>query len=126
MNKFVKTIPYSKLGYEFLRSLNGLLELTDRELELLSIFLNIHLDSIKSRKPRTAIDSTANRKYIMKVTTITKDNLCRYIKMFREKQIFTREGGVLSMSRALVPIVIGNKTVQITMILKLNEDDIQS
>jgi len=124
MNKFIKTISPDKLGYEFLRSLNGLLDLTDRELELLSIFLDLYLANTKTRKGKTPIDSTENRRHIMKVTTVTKDNLCRYIKMFREKKIFVKEDGILSMSRALTPIAIGGKTVQITMILKIKEDEL--
>jgi hypothetical protein len=121
MNKLVKTVSLDKLGYEFLRSLNGLLDLTDRELELLSLFLDIQLG--RRGKTIESIDSTANRKLITKITSITKDNLCRYIKMFREKGIFIREGQFLVMNKALVPILIGNKVVQITMILKIKENE---
>jgi len=124
MNKFIKTISPDNLGYEFLRSLNGLLDLTDRELELLSIFLDLYLKNMKSRRGKAPIDSTENRRHVMRVTTVTKDNLCRYIKMFREKKIFVIEDGMLVMSRALTPIVIGSKTVQITMILKLKENEL--
>lgn len=126
MNKFVKTVSYNKIGYEFLRSLNGLLDLTDRELELLSLFLDIHFNKPKSKKGNQAIDSAENRKTVMNLTGITKDNLCRYIKSFREKKIFVKDLGILSMNKALVPVLIGNKVVQITMILKINNDNVES
>jgi hypothetical protein len=122
MNKFIKTIPRNKLGYEFLHSLNGLLELTDRELELLAVFLDINLD--RGKKPRQAIDSTEMRRLVMSATGITKDNLSRYIKMFKNKQIFIIEDSLLSINKALVPIIIAGKVVQITMILKVKEDEI--
>lgn len=35
MNKLVKRVPRAKLYSEFLKSLNGILDLTERELELL-------------------------------------------------------------------------------------------
>ena len=123
MNKFIKTIPADKVGYEFLHSLNGLLGVTSRELELLSLFLDMHLLNVKTRKWRIAVDSTDNRKRLMAVTGITKDNLCRYIKSFKTKKIFVRDDGILSFNKALIPIVIGGKTVQITMILKIKDDE---
>lgn len=39
MNKLVKVISKTDLYKEFLRSLNGILDLTDRELELLETFI---------------------------------------------------------------------------------------
>jgi len=124
MNQFVKTIEYNKLGYEFLQSLNGLLCLTDRELELLSIFLRIHLTDARIRKGKASVDTSTIRKSIMEETRITKDNLSRYIKTFRAKRIFIKNehDRFTYLNKALIPVVIGNKTVQITMILKLNND----
>lgn len=123
MNKFVKTISTDRLEYEFLRSLNGLLDLTDRELELFSIFLGIYREEARSRRTKTSIDSTANRKAVMKLTGITRDNLCRYIQGFKEKQLFLKDSGIMSINKALVPVIVGSKTVQITMILKINENE---
>ena len=127
MNKFIKTVPISKIGYEFLRSLNGLLDLTDRELELLSVFLDIQLDSNKLKGGKNiSIDSASNRKLVMSITSITKDNLSRYIKTFRRKQIFIKDeySNRTYINKALIPIIIGNRVVQVTMILKVNNDEI--
>ena len=41
MNKLVKTVNSDNLNYEFLKSLNGILKLTDRELELLTKLIEI-------------------------------------------------------------------------------------
>lgn len=39
MNKLVKSVNKTDLYAEFLKSLNGILDLTDRELELLGTFI---------------------------------------------------------------------------------------
>jgi len=39
MNKLVKSVNKADLYAEFLKSLNGILDLTDRELELLGTFI---------------------------------------------------------------------------------------
>jgi len=122
MNQLIKTIPTKKVSYEFLKSLNGLLDLTGRELNLLSTFLD--LQTSNKNKKIQSLDSTENRKKIMLSTGITKDNLCRYIKGFKDKKIFVTDNKITSINKALVPIVIGGKVVQITFILKLKDDEI--
>lgn len=128
MNKFIKTVPLSSVNYEFLRSLNGLLGLTDREIDLLSIFLDLENRDSKVKGQRKSIDGTANRKEIMHITTITKDNLSRYIKRLKAKRIIVRDykEDINVLNKAILPVIIGNKVVQITMILKVKEDEIQN
>jgi len=128
MNKFIKTVPLSSVNYEFLRSLNGLLGLTDREIDLLSIFLDLENRDSKAKGQRKSIDGTANRKEIMRITTITKDNLSRYIKRLKAKRIIVRDykEDINVLNKAILPVIIGNKVVQITMILKVKEDEIQN
>lgn len=128
MNKFIKTVPLSSVNYEFLRSLNGLLGLTDREIDLLSIFLDLENRDSKAKGQRKSIDGTSNRKEIMHITTITKDNLSRYIKRLKAKRIIVRDykEDINVLNKAILPVIIGNKVVQITMILKVKEDEIQN
>jgi hypothetical protein len=127
MNKFIKTIPTERISYEFLKSLNGLLGLTERELELLSVILDINEKNTKSRKQKENIDCTENRRIMMEKTSIGKENLSRYIKGFRTKGILVKEynSKFLEINKALLPETIGNKTVQIVMILKIKDNDIQ-
>ena len=47
MNKLVKTVSKTDLYKEFLKSLNGILDLTDRELELLATFIDIDINTPK-------------------------------------------------------------------------------
>ena len=47
MNKLVKSVSKADLNTEFLKSLNGILDLTDRELELLATFIAIDVNTPK-------------------------------------------------------------------------------
>jgi hypothetical protein len=125
MNKLIKTVSSEKLNYEFLHSLNGIIGLTERELHLLSLFLD--LPPSRSKSDKESIDSSGNRKLVMSRTGITKDNLSRYIKLYKQKGLFIkdRNSECYIINPAIIPILIGGKTVQITMILKINEDGIQ-
>ena len=124
MNKLVKGVSKTDLYNEFLRSLNGILKLTDRELELLSTFIQIDINTPKLPNISKNVISTENRKYIRKTLGITPDNLSRYITKFKNSGIFVKgkiEDEVV-VNKALIPEVIGDR-VQITIILRLNKDE---
>lgn len=125
MNKLIKTIPQDKLSYEFLHSLNGIIGLTVRELEILSRFLDLHMSAIKNKTTKKAVDCTEHRRKIINEFRVSKENLSRYIKTYKEKQLFVKDriNNVTTFNSAIVPILIGGKTVQITMILKINENE---
>lgn len=124
MNKLVKGVSKTDLYNEFLRSLNGILKLTDRELELLSTFIQIDINTPKLPNISKNVISTENRKYIRKTLGITPDNLSRYITKFKNSGILAKgkiEDEVI-VNKALIPEVIGDR-VQITIILRLNKDE---
>ena len=122
MNKLVKSVSNSNLYYEFLQSLNGILKLTDRELELFAILLKFDVDYVKVPNKPKNIANTANRKWIIENLGITRDNLSRYLKKFRDEGFIVRgrTEGELYVARALIPVII-NDRVQITIILKVDE-----
>ena len=122
MNKLVKSVSNSNLYYEFLQSLNGILKLTDRELELFAILLKIDVEYVKVLNKPKNIANTANRKWIIENLGITRDNLSRYLKKFRDEGFIVRgrTEGELYVARALIPVII-NDRVQITIILKVDE-----
>ena len=62
MNKLVKSIPYSNLYSEFLLSLNGILQLTNRELELLTMLLDLDINYKKVPNHGKNIINKNNRK----------------------------------------------------------------
>jgi hypothetical protein len=123
MNKLIKTITADKLSYEFLHSLNGIIGLTERELQILALFLDLSTNKQKGQKK--SVDCTENRKAIMSSTGVTRDNLSRYIKIYKNRGLFklNKDTKCWEFNNAIIPIVIGGKTVQITLILKINEND---
>ena len=124
MNKLVKTVSRTDLYIEFLNSLNGILKLTDRELELLTTFIDIDVNTPKLPNVRKNVISTENRKYIKRTLGITPDNLSRYIAKFKQQGILRvgKADDEVMVSKALIPEIIGDR-VQITIILKVNKDE---
>ena len=124
MNKLVKTVSRTDLYREFLNSLNGILKLTDRELELLTTFIDIDVNTPKLPNVRKNVISTENRKYIKRTLGITPDNLSRYIAKFKQQGILRvgKTDDEVMVSKALIPEIIGDR-VQITIILKVNKDE---
>lgn len=122
MNKLVKSVSRDDLVTEFLMSLNGILRLTDRELELMAEFIRLDINYIKGPNENKNIANRLNRKHIISTLGITKDNLSRYIKSFKEKGILVAGPAEdeLSVNKALIPEIIGDR-VQVTIIIRINE-----
>lgn len=124
MNKLVKTVPNTVLLKEFLKSLNGILDLTDRELELLATFVELDINTPKLPNISKNVISTENRKYIKRTLGITPDNLSRYIAKFKSQGILQAgkmEDEVI-VNKALIPEIIGDR-VQITIVLRIKNDE---
>lgn len=124
MNKLVKGVSKTDLYNEFLKSLNGILDLTGRELQLLSTFIQLDINTPKLPNISKNVISTENRKYIRKTLGITPDNLSRYITKFKNQGILVkgRVEDEVMVNKALIPEVIGDR-VQITIVLRLNKDE---
>lgn len=123
MNKLVKGVPRTDLLKEFLNSLNGILNLTDRELELLTTLVELDVNTPKLPNIHKNVISTENRKYIRRTLGITPDNLSRYIKKFKEQNILQKgkADDEVYVNKALIPEIIGDR-VQITIVLKIKKD----
>lgn len=122
MNKLVKTVSKDELISEFLHALNGILRLTDRELELMTTLIKLDIDYVKEPNTNKNVANRDNRKYIINNLGITKDNLSRYIKSFKEKGILIAGPAEdeLCVNKALIPVVIGDR-LQLTIILKIKK-----
>ena len=71
MNKLVKTVSSSNMYQEFLHVLNGILSLTDRELELFTMLVSLDINYEKDPEKGKNIVNTANRRLIMNELGIT-------------------------------------------------------
>lgn len=122
MNKLVKTVDRKDLYKEFLNSLNGILQLTNREQDLVIVLLELQINSAKLPSYKGNLISAENRKYIRSVTGITNDNLSRYLNKFKSKGIIIKgkADDDWMMNPAVIPEIIGDR-VQITLVLKINK-----
>lgn len=123
MNKLVKTVNKGNLYYEYLSSLNGILNLTNRELELLTKFIEFDVGFIPTTGASKNVANTDNRKSIKNDLGITPDNLSRYISKFKKEGLLVqgKAEDELVVNKILIPEIIKDR-VQITIILKVDEE----
>jgi hypothetical protein len=123
MNKLVKRVSKEELITEFLHALNGILRLSDRELELLTTLVRMDMEYEENPMENKNVANRQNRKWIITNLGISKDNLSRYIKSFKEKGILKvgPAEDMLCVNKALIPLIIGDR-VQLTIILRVTED----
>lgn len=121
MNKFVKTIDKDDLVFEYIKSINGLLKLPRKELELLVELVKLDMDYKKvGNIPKNIVD-TKNRKHIMATLNITRDNLSTYIKKLRGKGLIIKDGPDRVFVRPELKPILIRDTVQTTLILKVKD-----
>lgn len=123
MNKLVKECKKEDLYAEFLKSLNGIIRLPKRELQLLTELVNLQLNKQLLPGTSESVISTENRKYLSHTLGITPDNLSRYICKFKDLGLLVR-GKIDNewlVSKILIPEIIKDR-VQITIILKIKDD----
>lgn len=122
MNKLVKTVNKGNLYYEYLNALNGILQLTNRELELLTKFVELDVNFTPIPGVSKNVASTDNRRMIKSTIGITPDNLSRYISKFKKEGLLVqgKAEDELVVNKILIPEIIKDR-VQITLILRVNE-----
>lgn len=124
MNKLVKTVKKTDLYREFLKSLDGVLQLTTREQDLMVLLIELDVNAPKLPGYSKNVISTENRRYLKTATGITSDNLSRYIGRLRDKGLIVKgkADDEWTVNPALIPEVIGDR-VQLTIILRLAKED---
>lgn len=125
MNKLVKQVRKEDLYSEFLKALNGIIDLPKRELQLLTLLVRLQVEpQLSNNDPETGVLSANNRKYIEKELGITQDNQSRYYKKFKDLGYLVK--GKIDkqwlVNQILIPQVIKDR-VQVTLILRINENN---
>lgn len=122
MNKLVKTVNKGNLYYEYLNALNGILQLTNRELELLTKFVELDVNFTPIPGVSKNVANTDSRRMIKSTMGITPDNLSRYISKFKKEGLLVqgKAEDELVVNKILIPEIIKDR-VQITLILRVNE-----
>ena len=119
MNKLVKKVDKENLTKEFLSALNGVLQLTNKQLEILEVLVNIQPTLKPINGDVESVISSRIRKLVTEKTGVTSDNLSRHLMSFKQKGLLlkTKQEDVWALNPAVTPELIGNR-IQITIILK--------
>lgn len=124
MNKLVKTVKKEDLYSEFLKALNGITDLPKRELQLLTLLVQLQVEpQLSGNDPEAGVISGHNRKFIEQKLGITQDNQSRYFKKFKEFGYLIK--GKIDkqwlVNPILIPQVIKDR-IQITLVLRINDE----
>lgn len=124
MNKFIKSVKRSKLYQEYIRSINGLLNLTEKEILVLTEIIQLDVSYVKLAGTLKNVVNTVNRRYLISKLGISKENLSRMIRILKNKQLLiaNSDSGEIIVNRALIPDII-NDRIQVTMIIKIDKND---
>lgn len=120
MINFVKTSTNNKIFFEYIKSINGILELTHREIEILSELMKEDFNTPFNTEPKNIADKHV-RKRITKDFNITKENLSRFISKFKRKGILISEYDDLYVNPRLMPDLKGNQ-ILISVIINLTDE----
>lgn len=125
MNKLVKWCKKEDLYWEFLKALNGIIDLPNRELQLLHELVRLQLNpQLSGNDEDLNVISAINRKYITEKLGITPDNQSRYYTKFKE-QGYLVKGKIDKqwlVNEILIPQVIKDR-IQISLILRIKDEE---
>ena len=108
---------------EYLKTINGVLGLPQRELDILTILMEIDGSFVpKSEIDIKDITSTDNRKYIMAESRMLKGNLSKYLNTLRKKKFLIKnEMGGYEVLSTLMPKPINN-VIKISFTLEIEDE----
>lgn len=119
--KFVKSSSPNKIFLDYIKSINGILELTYREMEILAVLMREDFLMPLDMEPKNIADKFI-RKRIIKENNITKENLSRFISKFKRKGILISDFDDLYVNPRLMPRLINNQ-IEISTIINLISDN---
>lgn len=119
MNKLVDYTTSDDYYTGYLKSINGVLKLSPREIDVLAEFMYIDANYKKKEK----IKNIANRHCRRRITDklqMSSENISRYVKTLTEKGMLIAGPAVdaLRVNEHLMPKVVGDR-IQIMLIVKI-------
>jgi len=110
MKAFSKKIKRNRVYREYVDIINGKLQLSYREADVLAVLLQLNNEWGSMVKETGNILSTDVRRVLMRETRITKTNLARYTSALKNKGVLIEaEDGSLRLNEMFVPIVEKDK-----------------
>jgi hypothetical protein len=120
---FHKKVTKNNYIREYITVLNGLLDLTPREIDILSTLIKIDIAWVPRRPSEIKhLLSTDNRRIAMKENNMNKSNFAKIISKLQSMRLLitSAEGGVI-LNELLKPEVNSKNKIEITFILDLND-----
>jgi hypothetical protein len=114
MNKFKKIVSKSSIFYEYLKAINGILDLSDREVQIFSMFMDIdyNWDKCDYGNEMKYITCKGAREHIIKNTKLHKGNLSKYIAKFFKKGLFlSTVNSEVFINKGLMPNIEDNSII---------------
>lgn len=122
MNKFVKVVKPANIYKEFLNSLNGILHLTPKGLDILAKIIELNPKATDQSEYSNAVSLPIRRK-IIKDLHINKANLSNYIFQFFKANLLIKDPitKAVHINKALFPIIEDNRVI-IQMIIDIKDE----
>lgn len=118
MKTFLKHVTKQTVYKQYVKVINGLLQLSDREAELLALLLELNDNMTNSSLSISDnILSTDNRRIIMAKTMINKNNLVKYIKSLVDKGVLTKSDSGYKLVDIVIPKIAND---ELAVCFKLN------
>lgn len=121
MKLYRKTLKRNDLYRQFVVLINYLLGLTDREMEVLALLMQIQMEQKLILNKPNDILSTDNRRMIMKETLLNKNNLSKYIMKMKALGIIHKDENGHYINSMFVPD-INEDTAEIMFILNIEDE----
>lgn len=120
-NRFVKNVNRSEIYLEYLKSINGILKLTNKELDILAKIIELSPDGADNSVYRNVI-SLQLRRTIMRESNTNKANLSKYIGKFIKSKYLILDPltKAIHINKALVPTIVDGE-VSIQFLFKIQE-----
>jgi len=122
MKAYRKIIKRKNLYRQFLELANPLLGLTNRELEVLTILLQIQMEQKPMFGHKYDILNAQNRKFVMNETRVNKVNLSKYISRMKKLGIVLKDQDGHYINNMFIPELKDNK-VEILYLLEIEKEN---
>lgn len=121
MKLYRKRLKRNDLYKQYLVLINYLLDLTDREIEVLALLMQIQMEQkLILNKPNNIL-STDNRRMIMSETLLNKNNLSKYVTKMKGLNIILKDENGYYINSMFIPDIKDN-TAEIMFILNIEDE----
>ena len=120
MKAYKKKVKKDNLYKEYVTILNGLIQLSGKELEVFSLLLQIYIEQKPLLGRKQDILSTDNRRLIMAETNINKNNLSKYIAVLKLKGLILQDDNGHYINNMFIPDIDKN-ILETLFILEIND-----